>query len=100
MATVQIVQDENITFEELSDTVLNKVLNDCRGSDCNDVVFDTYRKQSIKTVEQTKRGLQYGIIFSHMKPGHIIKNWKRILPSTESKAHCRKKTTRWRNLVM
>ena len=85
-AVVQIVHGENLTFEEVSDTVLNKVLNDGRGSSRIDVVFDIYQEKSVKTAERAERGSKLGIVFSQIQPGHRIKNWKRILANTETKA--------------
>jgi len=83
---VQIVHGENITFEEVSDTVLNKVLSDGRGSSRTDVVFDIYQEKSIKTAERAERGSKLSIVFSQIQPGHRIKNCKRILANTETKA--------------
>ena len=44
-AVVQIVHGENLTFEEVSNAVLNKVLSDGRGSSRIDVVFDIYQEK-------------------------------------------------------
>ena len=85
-AVVQIVHGENLTFEEVSDTVLNKVLSDGRGSSRTDVVFDIYQEKSIKTAERAERGSKPGIVFSQIQPGHRIKNRKRILANTGTKA--------------
>jgi len=65
MAVVQIVHGENLTFEEVSDTVPNKVLSDGRGSSRIDVVFDIYQEKSIQTAEpeQAERGSKPGIVF-------------------------------------
>ena len=38
------------------------------------------------TSERAERGSKPGIVFSQIQPGHRIKNWKRILASTETKA--------------
>ena len=86
MAIVQAIQGENLTFDELSDTILKKVLNEGWGSARIDVVFYLYIEHSIKAAERVNRGLQRGILFSQIKPGHRIKNWRRILASTDSKA--------------
>ncbi|KAG1670717.1 Glutamate receptor ionotropic, kainate 2 [Nymphon striatum] len=86
MAIVQMIPGENMTFDELSDAILKKIFNDGRGSGRIDVVFDLYQDQSIKAAERINRGSKCGIMFNQIKPGHRIKNWKRILASTESKA--------------
>jgi len=67
MAVVQIVHGGNLTFEELvSNTVLNKVPSDGRGSSRIDVVFDIYQEKSIKTAERAERGSKLGIVFSQI----------------------------------
>ena len=53
-----------LTFEEVSNTVLNKVLSDGRGSSRVDVVFDIYQEKSIKTAERAECGSKLGIVFS------------------------------------
>ena len=63
MAVVQTVHGENLTFEEVSNIVLNKVLSDGRGSSRIDVAFDIYQEKSIKTAERAERGSKLGIVF-------------------------------------
>lgn len=86
MGIVQKVHGEQLTFDELSDRILKQILTDGRGSERIDVVFDMYRDQSIKTAERINRGSSQGIVFHEIKSGHRIKNYKRLLTSTESKA--------------
>ena len=81
-----MVHGDNLTFDELSDTVLKKVLNDGSGIVRIDVVFDIYLEQSIETAERAHPGSKQGLVFSQIKAEHRIKNWKRILASVESKA--------------
>ena len=50
-----------------------------------DVVFDVYLEQSIKAVERVVCGSNEGILFTCIKGKYCIKNWKRILTSTETK---------------
>ena len=86
MVIVQMVHGDNLTINELSDTVIRRVLNDGRGSVRIDVVFAIYQEQSIKTAERAHSGSKRGLVFSQIKAGHKIKNWKRILASVEIKA--------------
>ena len=72
-----------IRFEEVSNTLLNKVLSGGRGSSRIDVVFDIYQGKSIKTAKPAERGSKLGIVFSQIKPRHRIKNWKRILDKAD-----------------
>ena len=41
---------------------------------------------NLSTAERAEHGSKLGIVFSQIKPGHRIKNWKRILASIETKA--------------
>ena len=82
---VQKVNGENITFDE---TVLKQVLLDGQKSrriGRIGVVFDVYIGESIKTAERVNRGSKDVIVFSQIKGGHWIKNWKRMLTSTKTK---------------
>ena len=85
MSIVQKVNGENLTFDELSETVLKQVLLNCQKSRQIDVVFDVYIGESIKTAERANHGSKDGIVFSQIKGGHRIKNWKRMLTSTKTK---------------
>jgi hypothetical protein len=85
MGIVQKVKGENRTFGEMSQHILNLVLNDGRGSQRIDIVFDVYKDQSIKSAERILRGAKDGLLFHEIKAGHRIKNWKRLLANSESK---------------
>ena len=85
MAIMQKVHGENLTFDELSQTILKRILIDGHGSERIDVVFHVYLEQSIKAVERVACGSKEGIMFAFIKGGHCIKNWKRILTSTDTK---------------
>ena len=85
MAIMQKVHGENLTFDELSQTILKRILIDGHGSERIDVVFYVYLEQSIKAVERVACGSKEGIMFAFIKGGHCIKNWKCILTSTDTK---------------
>ena len=85
MAVIQKVSGENRTFDELSDLILKQMLHHGQTSSRIDVVFDVYRDQSIKTAERENRGSHEGVVFSQIRPGHKIKNWRRLLACSESK---------------
>jgi len=87
MGLIQKMHGENHTFAELSDRVLAQILHTSHGSSRIDVVFDVYRDHSIKSAERVNRGSQEGITFSQIRPGHKIKNWRRLLACAESKNH-------------
>ena len=56
-----------------------------RESNRIDVVVDVYKEKSIKSAERLNRGSLEGMIFSHIKPAHKIKNWRRLLAFSKSK---------------
>jgi hypothetical protein len=85
MALIRKAHGENHTFEELSDKLLTQILYTGQKSNRIDVVFDVYREQSIKTAERECRASQSGIVFTQIRPGHTIRNWKGLLDCTESK---------------
>ena len=85
MSLIQKLHCESHTFEELSDLIISRILNVSRQSERIDVIFDIYRTESIKSAERVNRGSLEGMNFSQIKPGHKIKNWRRILASSESK---------------
>ena len=64
MFLVQGLHGENHTFAELSENMFASVLNAGAGSQRIDVVFDAYRKLSIKSAERTRRGCNFGVMFS------------------------------------
>lgn len=85
MALIHKLSGENHTFDELSDRIFMSVLHAGYGCDRLDVVFDVYREHSIKSAERVNRGSQTGVMFIEIRPAHKIKNWKRLLASTETK---------------
>lgn len=85
MAVIQKLRGENHTFEELSDAIFSQMLHAAQNCDRIDVVFDVYRNESIKSAERLSRGSKEGIVFNQIRPGHKIKNWRRLLSCSESK---------------
>ncbi|CAG9825679.1 unnamed protein product [Phaedon cochleariae] len=85
MALIQKLHGENRTFDELSDSILNQILNCGYHSQRIDIVFDTYRDKSIKSAERLSRGSEEEISFKNIKSGHRIIKWRRLLQSNDSK---------------
>lgn len=86
MGLVYKMQGDNITFSELSEHLLRTVLQTSASSSRIDVVFDRYNESSIKTAERVQRGADGGIFFAKIVPGHKIRNWRRLLACSASKA--------------
>lgn len=56
MNLVQRVKGDQVTFGDVANTVLSMALREGADSDRIDVVFDTYRENSIKNSERSLRG--------------------------------------------
>ncbi|KAG1668011.1 Multidrug resistance-associated protein 1 [Nymphon striatum] len=56
IAIVQSAHRENLTFNELNQNILKRILTDGHGSERINVVFDVYVEQSIKAAERVNRG--------------------------------------------
>lgn len=85
MSLVHKMNGENLTFEEFSLQLLNRVLQIAGNSKRVDIVFDVYTELSIKTSEWTLRGSDRGLRFTNIMPGHKIQQWRRLLSCGESK---------------
>ena len=85
MGLMNKLHGENQTFSERSDHVFSQMLHAGHRSDRIDVVFDVYHSGSMISAERIQRGSTERIAFSNIMPGHKIKNWRRLLPCTESK---------------
>lgn len=87
MSLVQKAHGENKTFGELSEALFMSALHAGSGSRRIDVVFDVYNDLSIKNAERVKRGSDGGLLFTNIVAGHKIKQWRRLLSSSESKTN-------------
>ena len=83
MAIIQKLQGEGLTFEDLSVTVLKKVLayNTYKQID---VVFEMYVDTFIKEIKRSRGGNE-GMTFQNITSQHKIVNWRRFLRSSECK---------------
>ena len=85
MALVQKIDANNMTFADVSNTILKMVLREGAACKCIHVVFDVYREQSIKDAERVNRGSISGTTFKAIASGHKIKQWRKFLCSPENK---------------
>jgi len=86
MSLVQKMKGNDQTFAQLAESALAKVLQEGAKSQRIDVVFDVYKKTSIKDAERTNRGADSGIQFRNIAPGHNIQQWRKLLYSSANKA--------------
>lgn len=71
MALVQRLKGDHKTFSAVTEALLSAVLNEGASSERIDVVFNNYRKLSIKIVEREQRGQGSGCEYN--KPEHNVK---------------------------
>ena len=64
MNLVQRVKGDQATFGDIATTILSVALSEGRQSNRIDVVFDTYRQNSIKNSERSARGGETGHQFA------------------------------------
>lgn len=86
MAMVQKIKGDQKTFAEVADCVLSMALSEGIDSQRIDVVFDVYRKESIKNTEREKRGSESGHEFRNIKAEHKIHQWRKFLSNSQNKS--------------
>ena len=82
MSLVQKMKGNDQTCSQLAESVLTHILHEGVSSHIIDVVFDTYREDSIKNAERSNRGSTTGIQFRNMAPGHRIQQWRKFFSSS------------------
>ena len=74
IALAQNIKTSEKTFGEMSDVLLQTVLNHGGNSRRIDLVFDVYRDHSIENAERTRRG-SGTLLFQNLNPTQLIKQW-------------------------
>ena len=72
MALVQKLKVDHLTFGEIADTILSRVLREGESNNRVDVVFDVYRDISIKSAERFLRGESDAVTFKNLGAGQIL----------------------------
>ena len=85
MSLVQKLKGDGKTFGEIAGSVLNFALHEGGKSTRIDVVFDVYRKTSIKNAERDNRGATSSTQWKNIAPGHNVVQWRKLLSNPESK---------------
>ena len=73
MSLVQKVKGEQSTFGDVASAVLQMVLREGKHSKRIDVVFDTYKENSIKGSERLLRGEETGHQFQSIASTQIVR---------------------------
>ena len=84
IALVGKIKTSGKTFGEMSDILLQTVLNRGRNSRRIDWVFDVYRDHSIKNAERTRRRSET-LLFQNLHSTQLIKQWNQFLSSSHDK---------------
>ena len=87
MSFVQKMKGNDQTFSQLAESVLTHILHEGVMSHRIDVVFDTYREDSIKNAERSNRGTTRGTQLRNMASAHRIQQWRKFLCSSPNKAN-------------
>jgi hypothetical protein len=84
MAVVQKAHFGDNTFGQLSESILQTMVNLGSESDVIHAVFDVYRDKSIKNDERLRRG-EGSLVFQNLLPEQPVKQWKSFLRSSQNK---------------
>ena len=85
MNLVQRVKGDQVTFGDIATTILTMALCEGRKSTRIDVVFDTYRKNSIKNSERLARGEETGQQLQGITSAQIVRQWRSFLTGIGNK---------------
>jgi len=82
---VQRVKGDQATFADIATTVFSMVLDEGDKSNRIDVVFDTYRENSIKNSERLLRGEECGHQLQAIVGTQIVRQWRSFLTRVKNK---------------
>ncbi|KAL8574821.1 hypothetical protein ACOMHN_031928 [Nucella lapillus] len=86
------------TFEEVADRIFSMAVSEAANSDRLDIVFDTYKKLSIKYNEKTNRSVTSGLRIQNIASGQKIKQWRKFLSQESNKVTYQKYLVQeWKN---
>eukprot|EP00795_Rhopilema_esculentum_P000014 gene14-9611_t len=85
MALVQKLKVDYLTFGEIEDKILSRVLRE--GEDCCrvDVILDVCREISMKSAERELRGASDAVTFKNITAGQKVKQFKNFLCNGNNK---------------
>lgn len=75
------------TFAEVAERIFSMAVNEGSASDRIDVVFDCYKKLSIKCNERANRSRTPGLSVQNITPGQKIKQWRKFLQQEDNKTN-------------
>ncbi|CAM4733150.1 unnamed protein product [Leuciscus chuanchicus] len=85
MNLVQRVKGDEVTFRDVATTILGMALREGSQSRRIDVVFDTYKQNSIKNSERSLRGEETGHELQDITSTQMVRQWRNFLTKVNSK---------------
>ena len=85
MNLVQRVKGDQVTFGDVATTVLSMALREGAESDRIDVLFDTYRDNSINNCERILRGGEACHQLQSTTGTQLLRQWRRLLSTVNNK---------------
>ena len=87
---MSLVQKLNVgsnqtTFGSVANAILSMALHEGSQSSGIDVVFDTYRENSIKNAERSLRGEVQGVQLANITAPQLVKQWRKFLSQMKNK---------------
>ena len=87
---MSLVQKLNVgsnqtTFGSVANAILSMALHEGSQSSRIDVVFDTYRENSIKNAERSLRGEVQGVQLANITAPQLVKQWRKFLSQMKNK---------------
>lgn len=86
MLLIQKVPGDQSTFAEVAMFVLAMALKDGITSQRIDIVFDTYRENSIKDSERLARGEDLGMELKNITSSQVVRQWRKFLSHIGNKS--------------
>ena len=85
MPILRKLEADHLTFDNASHVILERAMRQVRSWKTMHIVADDYHKISIKNVEREERANTGKITYNKIISGHTIREWKKILASSETK---------------
>ena len=85
MSLLQKAKADHLTYLQLAELTMQSALRESVHCDRLDIVFDVYKRYSIKTAERLRRGEEESISVRNITGGQTIHQWRRFLSNSENK---------------
>ena len=86
MSLVKKVKSDVSTFGDIATAIHNMACKEAMDSTRIDVVFDTYKEVSIKSLERTNRGEEQGLQLHSITATQLVRQWRAFLRQMNNKS--------------